>query len=267
MNYYDKLSKSQRISDNDKYYWGYQYNLANSFIVDYLKANKSFAPGMSVCEIGCAEGGVLAAFVEQGAVSALGTDIAVARLEIGKNINREIGIEFELSSHNILSDDIDPTLIGKYDLILLRDVIEHLSKPLDALKAIYRLLKPGGRLYVTFPPYYSAFGGHQHTLASAIGKVPFLHWLPKTIFYNIIKNGRQVDVVEVMDLKDIRLTPSKFLNFAKEAKFKTIKQDYYFIRPVYKMKFGIPALSSNLFRFIPLVKEVLSMEAGYILEK
>ena len=32
MNYYDKLSKSQRISDNDKYYWGYQYNLANSFI-------------------------------------------------------------------------------------------------------------------------------------------------------------------------------------------------------------------------------------------
>ncbi len=267
MNYYDKLSKSKRISDNDKYYWGYQYNLANSFIVDYLKANKSFAPGMSVCEIGCAEGGVLAAFVEQGAVSALGTDIAVARLEIGKNINREIGIEFELSSHNILSDDIDPALVGKYDLILLRDVIEHLSKPLDALKAIYRLLKPGGRLYVTFPPYYSAFGGHQHTLASAIGKVPFLHWLPKNLFYSIIKNGRAIDVQEVMELKDYRMTPAKFKKHALSANYKIVEQDYYFIRPVFKMKFGIPAISSNLFSFIPLVKEVLSMEAGYILEK
>lgn len=266
MNYFDKVKASPKISDNDKYYWGYMYNLANEFIVPLLKEKQIFKPGMSVCEIGCAEGGTLAAFVEAGAKDALGTDIAVDRLETGKQINEVIGIGFELSEHNILSDKIDAKYIGKYDLVLLRDVLEHLENTETALRAIMKILKPGGRLYVTFPPYYSPYGGHQHTLVSTIGKIPYLHFLPANLLHSLIKNGRKADVVEVMRLKNIRLTPHKFYKIAKNLNFKIIMEQYYFIRPVYKMKFNLPAVSSNPMRHFPLVKSVLSTEAGFVLE-
>ena len=243
------------------------YNLAHDFIVPILKEKNVFSPGMSVCEIGCAEGGVLAAFVEDGAKDALGTDIATDRLETGKAINKEIGISFEFSEHNILSDNIDSRYISKYDLVILRDVLEHLEDTKSALSAIKRILKPGGRLYVTFPPYYSPYGGHQHTLVSTIGKLPFLHFLPTKIFYKLIKNGRKADVAEVMRLKQIRLTPRKFYRICKELGLSIIMEQYYFIRPVYKMKFRLPIVSSNAVRFLPFVKSVLSTEAGFVLEK
>jgi 2-polyprenyl-3-methyl-5-hydroxy-6-metoxy-1,4-benzoquinol methylase len=267
MNYYDKIKDSKNISENDKYYWGYMYNLAKEYIVNYLIENEAFYPGMNVCEIGCAEGGVLAAFIEAGANNALGTDIAENRLEIGRNINREIGIDFELSSHNILFDSINPKYLENYDLVILRDVIEHLADTDKALKAIYKLLKPGGKLYVTFPPYYSAYGGHQHTLANTIGKMPFLHYLPKSVLKALIKSGRELDQAEVMNLKEIVLTPNKFENSAKKCGYLIDKEEFYIIRPVYKMKFGLPAIKSTSIKSIPMVKNILSMEAGYILKK
>lgn len=267
MSYYDIIQEAGNIPDNDKYYWGYQYNLAVSYIIPFLEGNGTFKPGMSVCEVGCAEGGVLTAFIEHGATDALGTDISHARLASGNRINAELGIQVKLLRHDILGDLVPNNLIGKFDLILLRDVIEHLPTPYSVLKTIYNMLKPGGRLYVTFPPYYSPYGGHQHTLDTTVGKIPFLHYLPKPILQKVISHGRPADIEEVLRLKGLHLTSHNFLLSVKTSNFKIVKEKYYFIRPVFKMKFGMPPISSTALRHLPFVKEVFSMEAGYILEK
>ena len=39
-----------------------------------------------------------------------------------------------------------------FNAVYLGDVIEHLEHPDDAMREIYRVLKPGGRIYVVTPP-------------------------------------------------------------------------------------------------------------------
>ncbi|MHC4519031.1 MAG: class I SAM-dependent methyltransferase [Planctomycetota bacterium] len=50
-----------------------------------------------------------------------------------------------------------------FDLIYCSSVIEHVADPETMLSETYRVLRPGGLLHVSFPPFYSLtmVGGHQ----------------------------------------------------------------------------------------------------------
>lgn len=264
---YESVINSDLIAPNDKYYWGYQYRLGYEVLVPYLNKNGAFKPGYSVAEIGSAEGGVLAAFVDAGATEPLGTDIVSIRLEKGRIISKIIDCNIFFELHNIITEEPKQEWIEKYDLVILRDVIEHLDDTKLALSQINKIIKPGGFLYVTFPPYYSPFGGHQHTVNNFWGKFPFIHYLPNFIFYKLIESGRENDIYEVKRLQNIRLTPKKFINSVIESGFEIFHKDFYFLRPVYKMKFGLPTVKSNLLSYIPFIKNVFCLEASYILKK
>lgn len=264
---YETVIKSDLIAPNDKYYWGYQYRLGYEVLVPYLINLGVFKPGDAVAEIGSAEGGVLAAFVDSGATESLGTDIALIRLEKGKLISNIIDCKISFEQHNIITEEPKQEWINKFDLVILRDVIEHLDDTVLALSQIKKIIRPGGFLYITFPPYYSPFGGHQHTVNNFWGKFPFIHFLPNFIFYTLLASGRENDILEVKRLQKIRLTPKKFIRSAIDSGFEIFHSDYYFLRPVYKMKFGLPTIKSNVLSFIPFVKNVFSLEASYILKK
>ncbi len=261
------IVQSSKLSDNDKYYWGYQFDLGNDVIVPYLESNKVFKSGDKVAEVGAAEGGVLAAFVEAGAKEAYGSDIVQFRLDIGNYIKEISGVEIEFHNHNIITEDIEENKKKKYDLVLLRDVIEHLDDTEVALRNIGKMIKQGSYLYVTFPPYHSPFGGHQHTVANAWGKLPYIHLLPNFIFHKLIASGRQNDIGEVKRLQGIVLTPKKFERAAEAAGYEIVKSDFYLLRPVFKMKFGLPAVKITALSALPCVKRFFSLEASYILKK
>ncbi len=260
------VRNSQEISNNDTYYWTYQFRLGKEVLSGYLKKHNSFPSGSNVCEIGSAEGGVAAALKEDGADYVLCTDIASSRLETGKRIKDLTGLDIDFKYHNILTDELPSEWAGRFNLALLRDVIEHLDDTYLALSKIKQLLKPVGKLLVTFPPYHSPYGGHQHTLVNFWGKFPYIHLLPDSIFHKMIADGRPPDVVEVKRLQNIRLTPLKFEKAAREAGYKISRVDFYLLRPVFKMKFGLPAVNMNALTFIPFIKNYLSLEACYILE-
>lgn len=60
--------------------------------------------------------------------------------------------QWDTSKIDIISDiTAIPQPDGSFDAILCTEVLEHLPAPIDALKELSRLLKPGGKLIVTSP--------------------------------------------------------------------------------------------------------------------
>ena len=47
-----------------------------------------------------------------------------------------------------------------FDAIIASDAMEHFADPEAVLKECHRLLKPGGRLFMNFPPYGHPYGAH-----------------------------------------------------------------------------------------------------------
>lgn len=263
---YEQILRDSDISENDKYYWGYQFRLAADVLVPYLQQHGAFTPGNAVAEIGCAEGGVLSAFEIAGAVQTLGTDIASWRLETGRTINSKLGLQAVLTDHDIIGQEPLPQWKHAYDLVILRDVIEHLDDTQAALKHITHILKPGGKLFVTFPPYHSPYGGHQHLIKNFWGRLPYLHLLPRPLFFRLIADGKEIDVHEVQRLHAIRLTANAFMQAARTTGYTLSHEEYYMLRPVFKMKFGLPTIPITPLKSLPFVKQLLSLEAAYILQ-
>jgi SAM-dependent methyltransferase len=256
---------SGELDDASKYYWNYMYGLAREFIIPYLESQGVAVNGARVIEIGSAEGGNLNAMAEHGAVELVGTDINEPRLVGARTIARILGQDILYSTHDVINHPPAPGWERHFDLALLRDVIEHLDETETALANIRKVLKPGGHLYVTFPPYYSPFGGHQQTLASWSSWIPFFHLLPKPIFEAMIASGRPADKVEVRRLRRIRMTTDKFRAAATAAGYSIVDEKFYLIRPVYKMKFGLSPISADFLRPIKGVRDVMALEAGYLL--
>ncbi|MBM2813641.1 MAG: Methyltransferase type 12 [Ignavibacteria bacterium] len=260
-----KVHNSEELKDYQKYYWSYQFKLGSEILLPHLIELNAFQKGSSVMEIGCGEGGVLAGFINAGAGYSVGTDIVALRLESGTQIGEIVGIKAELCKHDIIYEELKPEWEGAFDLAILRDVIEHLDDAEQALKNIKKILKPNGNLFVTFPPYHSPFGGHQHIVGTLPGKLPYIHLLPDFLFYFLIGGGRVRDIEEVRRLKRIRLTPDKFLHAARNAGFKVKYEMYYLLRPVFRIKFGLPPVKFGIFSKSRFLRNYFSLEAAYLL--
>jgi SAM-dependent methyltransferase len=262
----DLLDKAG-ISKNDQYYFGYQYGLGVQYIAPYLRKRGVKLAGNSICEIGCGEGGVLAALADEGARYALGIDIRQEAIDRAEQIFRILGINSDFKIHDITSTETPKEWREAFEFVTLRDVIEHLDDTEGSLKHVMDFLKPGGYLYVVFPPYYSPYGAHQHALKNFWGNIPFIQFLPDFIFKGMIKSGVDLDVEEVTRLREIRMTVGKFRSAAEAVGLELIEEELYFLRPVFKMKFGINPVRANLLKRIPILREIVSLEAAYLLRK
>jgi SAM-dependent methyltransferase len=72
---------------------------------------------------------------------------------------------------NIDKDDF--AALGEYDLVLCSNVYEHLSKPKEFLESVHKILKPNGKLYLSWTNWLSLWGGHEfspfHYLGPRLG--------------------------------------------------------------------------------------------------
>jgi SAM-dependent methyltransferase len=98
--------------------------------------------GARVLEVGCGTGHNLRMLGEFGKVDACELD-AVARGLASDRLGRPV-LEARLPDLSMFAE-------GSYDVIALLDVLEHVPDDLNSLKAIQRLLKPGGGLVLTVP--------------------------------------------------------------------------------------------------------------------
>ena len=66
-----------------------------------------------------------------------------------------------------------PFTTASFDLIVSNNTFEHIIPPGAALAECARVLRPGGRAYLRFPPYWSAWGSHLYRWI----KFPWCHVL------------------------------------------------------------------------------------------
>ena len=97
-------------------------------------------------------------------------DIVPAYEEESAALAKELGLEDKFQF--VLGDAAAlPLESATFDTVIMNDAMEHVAQPERVLKEALRLLRPGGRIYVNFPPYNHPFGAH----LSDVIFVPWVH--------------------------------------------------------------------------------------------
>ncbi len=109
----------------------------------WFKIFQFIKPNSTILDIGCSSGKLGAALKKEKKVHVIGVDIDKDDVELAKkNLD-------DASLLNIEKDD--PSHLGKFDYIIMADVIEHLVDPVGALKKVTELLNKNGKLVFSIP--------------------------------------------------------------------------------------------------------------------
>jgi 2-polyprenyl-3-methyl-5-hydroxy-6-metoxy-1,4-benzoquinol methylase len=211
-------------------YWRMQYLCAKEYIIPFLEnACHLNLRGMSVLEIGCGEGGVIAAFYDYGC-HAVGMDISEARLKkaAALALQGDLPRALKFACVNILQPEQMARWRRRFDLIVMKDVIEHLPGHQRALEHVAALLKPRGHLFLSFPPWYMPYGAHQQMFDSILKFTPYTHLLPRSWFRWLAHRfGERPAVIdELADLYSSRLSLAAFNKLLREIPFAVVLKSF-----------------------------------------
>ena len=149
----------------------YQQQVENSrnYVLPFIEQAVPIRPGLRVMEIGCGEGGVLSPLLEKGCVC-VGVDLDVPRIELANEFlgNYVQTGQLRLITKNIYDVDFLGEFRNAFDLIILKDAIEHIPDQAKIIGYLKNLLAPKGQVYFGFPPWYMPHGGHQQICQSKV---------------------------------------------------------------------------------------------------
>ena len=225
-----------------KRYFNIQVQNANEHVLPFIQKVKSIEKGMRVLEIGCGEAGVLKPFLELGCI-AVGVEFDTIRFELPKELlsNYILNGQLKLIGKDIFKVDIDKELGGKFDIIILKDVIEHIHDQPKLIADLKDFLKPNGCIFFGFPPWQMPFGGHQQLNKNKIlGALPYYHLLPKNIYKWFIQLGKG-PVGELMEIRDTKISIEDFESISNNCGYNIINKKHYLVNPIYQYKFGLKA--------------------------
>ena len=246
-------------------YFDYQRSLARDVLIPWLEPRVPLA-GSAVGDFGCHQGGVLQGLRELARIgSGIGFDTdedSIRRSPFEPNSG------FRLVPGDILEVDAAEY---KFDLILLHDVIEHTPNPVAILEKARTCLTHGGRIFVSFPPYYSPFGGHQQEAGNGIRFVPFVHYVPDRLFYALTRfrdtpyMSAESTQADIRSVRQTRLTLSKAERAFDRAGLHIETQELFLFRPEFQVRYGLSSRSVPLVHRVPIVREITTLGAYYLL--
>tara|TARA_A100001011_G_scaffold96429_1_gene101432 strand:+ start:4935 stop:5783 length:849 start_codon:yes stop_codon:yes gene_type:complete len=241
-----------------------QYWYGEKFLYEFFDIKK--IKDKSVLEIGPAEAGLLKFFQEKGAHTT-GIELSPLRFshsELLNNLN-----QLKLLTGDICDKQSYKQLHNKkYDFIIIRDVIEHIDDKFNALKNMYDLLSDEGQLFISFPPKYCPYAGHQQTIKNNIGKIPYIHLLPNFLYKRFLSfvNHPKESIGYLLATKSTRISVSGMKKLFAKSNFIIKKNNLYFLRPAYKFRFNLPTFK-NPFSKIPFLNEIFTNGALFVLIK
>ena len=249
------------------YYWNYQQVLAEDYYIPYLEnAGKLSTLNIkSIIDIGCGNGGFIDAvnskFSKNSDCLSLGIDIKSFKTWEDKDVHYKV--------HNILKDDNEEHR-NKYDLVILRDVIEHIPNQFKQkfIETARDFMNSDGKILITFPPYLSPFGLHQQAIMkSFLKKIPYLSALPKNALKKLTMKFENADIWhETEEIIDSAMTINRFKKLISEANLSVSNQRFFTIRPSHEIRYNVKSFLSP-FGNIPLIREFLVLGTCYLLKK
>jgi len=236
------------------------------FYMDVTNINGMFA-GKTVADIGCGAAGKTLFYADQGVAKIYGVEILEKYRTEAENLAKRLGHAdvFEF----VCADAVKlPFADDSIDTIIMNDAMEHVDEPEAVLAECLRVLSPGGRLFLNFPPYYHPFGAH---LSDALG-MPWVHMFfsDKTlirVYKDAVKNlpdgaeriefriGRRPDGDEFFTYIN-RMTIRRFKRILARA---DVKPTYYCEVPLRKI--------FAPFACLPFVREMLVKMVVCVIEK
>jgi SAM-dependent methyltransferase len=234
-------------------YFQEQAITTEKYVIPYIREVKKINSETVVMEVGCGQGGNLLPFCEMGC-RCIGIDMDEIKLDLGKkNLNFE---NISLICSDIY--DVKPHDLPKFDLIFLRDVIEHIHNQEKFIAFIKQFLSKDGVIFFAFPPWRMPFGGHQQVVQNRfLSKLPFYHILPKWLYRTILRAGgeSQSRIKSLLEIKQTAISIYRFNKIIKKNGYEIIKKSDWFINPNYEIKFRLKPRKLYLLNHIPYLRD------------
>ena len=224
---------------------------------------------MRVLEIGCGEGGNLLPFLEIGC--------ECCGIELSKfNYNNAIKFyddnllksNLQLLNKNIY--DTTPNEVGGvFDIVFLRDVIEHIPEQEQFMKHLKRFLSPKSLVFIAFPPWRMPFGGHQQISHKEwISHMPYIHIFPNSVYKLILKclGSSDNEIKELLNLKETGISIKRFKKIVRHENYVVIRKTHWLFNPNYQIKFGLKPRKIPTIFHIPWIQDFYTTAVYYLLK-
>ena len=108
---------------------------------------------LRILDVGCATGRLLQVLASAGATALAGADLAPRILDVAAQKLAQADVHADLQPAD--AEDRLPWDDSTFDAVTLTGVLHHFFRPMDALAEIRRVLRPGGRLLVADPSFFT----------------------------------------------------------------------------------------------------------------
>lgn len=249
-----------------------QYQNAKEHVLPFIESKFPLQSGMNVLEIGCGEGGVLKAFIEKGCI-ATGVDLLEEKMKLGRPFLQEElnNGKLFLIIQNVYDEHFEKKFSRHFDLIILKDTIEHIPEQEQMIPYLKKLLKNNGKIFFGFPPWYMPFGGHQQLCSNKLlSMLPYYHLLPRFVYKLLLQIFEKDDslVYELLFIKSTGISIERFEKIVKRSGYKIVGEKFYLINPIYQYKFRLKVREQfELISALPYLRDFLTTCVYYLIEE
>jgi len=254
-----------------KYYFDMTYRVTRDHIIPFIKESRPIEKGIRVLEIGCGEAGALKAFLDEGC-ECFGIELEADRMALAQEFLAEEVRDKRVGFMNEDIYDVDPKKdIGEaFDVVVLKDVIEHIPNQEKFIPQLRKFLKKGGLIFYAFPPWMMPYGGHQQVLPGTIAsKLPYYHLLPGFLYPGLLRllGVNKSGVATMEEIRSTGISIERFEHIHRKEGYGIKNKRYYLFNPIYEHKFGIkPKRQWSLISAIPFLRDFLTMGVYYAVE-
>lgn len=148
-------------NDGTKSYAMWQYEKGRDTVQFFLAryTEEEMFRDKDVCDVGCGAGGKSLYYAARGARHVTGLEVLEKYGPQAEALAAQLGLKdrFTFLCRDAADSGLPPE---SFDTVIMNDAMEHVADPAAVLAECARILRPGGRLFVNFPPYYHPYGAH-----------------------------------------------------------------------------------------------------------
>lgn len=258
----------QERHKNKWQYFNEQAATTERYVIPYIEQAKKITPELAILEIGCGEGGNLKPFLDKG-FSCIGVDLSLGKIEKGKQFFEKHPNKDRLTL--ICQNIYDWETSERFDVIFLRDVIEHIPDQHYFMGVLKKYFKKDSVVFFGFPPWQNPFGGHQQVCKSPVlSKLPWFHLLPEFLYKIVLKIFGEPEgkIQELIDIKNTGISIERCEKILKQQEYKIFQKTIYLVNPNYETKFNLkPRKQVKLLSSTPWFRNFFSTAVYYLVAK